>query len=883
MNRPPLEIDGRPAPADGTLLSRCRALGIDVPAFCHGERLSTGGVCRACLVERDGRLVAACTTPAAEGGRVVTDSPRLAAYRRDLGELMRGEASPAGDVAARLERWGVTGERYPATAPARPVDASHPYLRVDLTRCIHCRKCLRACEEIQGSFVWAFEGRGAATHLAWGSERFAESDCVSCGACVGECPSGALSSIDREADPCDRATPAGAAAVDARNRHRVVRTTCGFCGVGCQLDAHVEHDRIVRIEGAESPVNHGHLCLKGRFAHRYVTHPDRLTRPLLRKAGALVPVGWDEAIAHVASELERLRGHVAGLSSSRATNEENYLFQKWLRGGLGTNDVDCCARVCHAPSATGMRESLGMGAATNSLADLEESDLLVVLGANVTEAHPVTGARLVQAVLRGAGLVVVDPRRTELAALADVHLAPRPGTNVPLLNSLASVLVETGAIDREFVATRTEGWEGFAAFVRDRSPERSAAITGVPPHAVRAAAERLAAARRPMFLHGLGVTEHLQGSEAVTLICNLALLLGAIGRPGVGVNPLRGQNNVQGAADMGCQPDLLAGYAPVSDPSVRTRFAELWGRPLPSRPGRTLPAIWDAIRSGDVRALLLFGEDVAQTDPEAAKVRAALASLELLVVQELFLTETARLAHVVLPAAGVFEKDGTFTNGERRIQRVRRVVPPPGEARPDWQILCDLMRATGWPQPYGHPSEIMDEIARVIPAFAGVSYERLEGDGLQWPVPAVGHPGTPRLHVDRFPRGTARFTCVDYVASPEAGSPLTLITGRRLEHYNSGTFTRRTANVTLADADALDMHPADAEARELREGDVARVTSRHGEVRLRIRRDDRLPRGTVFTTFHFPESRTNDLIGPTRDRRCDTPEYKVTAVEVSRA
>ena len=863
----PLTIDGRPAPEDGTLLDACAALGIAVPAFCHGDRLSAGGHCRACLVERDGGWVAACHTPAASGGTVRTKSPALDEYRRDLGELVRSEATPAGEVAAWLDRWGVTGERYATRAEPVARDASHPFLRVDPSRCILCRRCVRACEEIEGRFVWSVAGRGSETRLEAGAARLADSACAGCGACVAECPTGALSSRDAErTDRVDRST----------------RTTCGYCGVGCALEVFTSGERIVRIEGAaDSPVNRGHLCVKGRFAHAWVAHPERLTRPLVRRGGRLEPASWKEALDAVAEGLARAGGRVAGLSSSRATNEENYLFQKWLRGGLGTNDVDCCARVCHGPSAAGLRESFGTGAATGSFDDIELADLLWVTGANATEAHPVIGARLVQAALRGAGLVVVDPRRTELAALADLHLAPRPGTNVPLLNALAAELLALDAVDREFVAARTEGWEAFAAFVRPLDARRTEAITGVPAARVREAAARLAAARRPMFLHGLGVTEHLQGTEAVRLIANLALMRGAVGRPGTGVAPLRGQNNVQGAADMGCQPDRLPGYVPVGDDAGRARVEAIWGRAIPRTPGRTLPRIWDAIRSRDLRALLIFGEDVAQTDPEAARVREALAGLDLLVVQELFLTETARLAHVVLPAAGVFEKDGTFTNGERRIQRVRRVVAPPGEARADWEILCDLMAATGWEQGYRGPGEILDEIARVIPDFAGVSVDRLGAGGLQWPVPSPGHGGTARLHERTFTNGRARFARVDFVPSPELAGPLTLTTGRVLEHYNSGSMTRRTPLRERVDADRLDLHPVDAAARGLEDGERVHVTSRHGAADLPLRITDAVPPGTAFTTFHFPESRTNDLVGPTRDRVADCPEYKVTAVDVT--
>jgi formate dehydrogenase alpha subunit len=866
-----MRVNGMPVEPRGTVLDACREVGAAIPAFCHDPRLSSGGHCRACLVEMDGRWVAACTTPARDQASVITESESLRDYRRDLGELMVSECAPRGYVGDALRGWGVDGRRYARPPDGERRDASHPYLRLDLDACILCRRCVRACEEIQGQFVYAIEGRGQGSQLAWGTKRFADSSCVSCGACVSACPSGAISSVDLEREDRDLAFATE------------VRTTCGYCGVGCQLDVRVTGDRIAHIQGAKAEVNQGHACVKGRFAHGFTRHPDRLKTPLIRRDGRLVESSWEEAIHFVARELMRREGSVAGLSSSRCTNEENYLFQKWMRAGLHTNDVDSCARVCHAPSAMGMRAALGTGAATNSLADIDRADLLLVIGANVTAAHPVTGARIRQAALRGTPLVVIDPRRTELAEIADVHLQLRPGTNVPVLNALAAVLVEEDLVDHPFLAERVEGWEAFRAFIVAHTPEAAERLSGVPAEKIRDAARRYGRAARPMALHGLGVTEHFQGSEAVMLICNLALLKGALGREGVGVNPLRGQNNVQGSADMGCQPDLLTGYASVDDPAVRARFESIWGRPLPATPGRTLPRMYEAALRGEIRAMVILGEDVLQTDPNARHTRAALEKLEFLVVQELFLSETAQLAHVVLPGASFLEKDGTFTNGERRIQRVRRALPPFPGALADWEILLALMAATGYPQPFGEPGEIMDEIARVAPIFAGVSYDRLRDDGLQWPVPTRDHPGTPILHRESFPIGRGRLSRVEFVPSPELREGLTLVTGRRLEHYNAGTMTRRTQNLTLAPDERLEMHPDDANARGIRTGDWVRLASAHGETIVPAEITTRLRPGTVFLTFHFPATRTNALTGLVRDRLSDCPEYKVTSVEVRRA
>lgn len=878
-----LTIDGKSIPlacVDGrhTVLDAARAVGAHVPAFCSDRRVTTGGHCRMCMVEVDGRVVAACATAARDGQTVRTDTPRLKAYRQDLGELVVSEAAAGGRAGAELATMGVTGERYPLrrVAAGRPRDESHPYLRLDLNACILCRLCVRACDELQGQFVYAVTGRGASTHISWGEGAFKDSPCVSCGACASICPTGAITDRDRERS---------AGLIE----DRVVQTTCSYCGVGCQLAVHAAGEHILRIEGARSPVNHEHLCVKGRYAHTFVHHEDRLREPLMRKSGVLTPVTWREALDRVASELRAAAPNVAMLSSSRCTNEENYLAQKWFRAAFDTNNVDCCARVCHAPSAAGMRATLGTGAATNSLEDLERCDVLLLSGSNTTESHPVTGARIKQAVLGGTRLIVVDPRRTELARMADLHLRLEPGTNVALLNSLAAALVDEGLLDRAFLETRVEGFEAYARFISACLPEDMEAITGVPASQVRRAARMYAGAARPMQAHGLGMTEHFQGSEGVMLLCNLALLVGAVGREGVGVNPLRGQNNVQGAADMGCQPDSTTGYQRVDDPAVRAKFTAAWGRPFPEREGLTLPQMYDAARRGELKAMYIFGEDVVQTDPDAHSVVAALRALDFLAVQEIFPSRTSALAHVVLPGASFLEKDGTFTNGERRIQRVRQVLDPVGDARPDWRILCDLMAASGFPQPFTRPSEIMDEIARVHPGFTGVSYPRLVRSGLQWPVPTAEHPGTPILHRESFPLpgGKARLVCVEYRRSPtldaRRGGDLMLITGRVLAHYNSGSMTRRTPNAALEPADRLQMHPADADARGLRTGDVVRLENRFGEATGCVEVTDAVAPGTVFLTFHHPESNTNFVTSDVQDRIAGCPEYKLVPVAVSRA
>ena len=862
-----LRVNGKEVAARGSLLDACRDAGADVPAFCADPRLSRGGHCRSCMVEVEGRMVASCTTPARDGIAVTTESPRLTAYRRDLGELMASEASPGGTVGATLQDWGVDGSRYGGFGGGRKKDQTHPYIHLDLDACILCRRCVRACEEVQGAFVLGVDGRGGETRLAWKEGDFSSSGCVSCGACVVSCPTGALTDRDREK-------------LQPGENGNVVKTTCSYCGVGCQLEVHTDGQRVQWIDGAAVPPNRQHLCVKGRYAHSFVDHPDRLRSPMIRRDGVLVPCSWEEALSAVVSAFRTAGTAVAGLSSSRCTNEENYLFQRWIRSFGHTNNIDCCARVCHAPSAAGMRAVLGTGAATNSLDDIERADLLMVVGSNATEAHPVTGARIRQAALRGTTLIVVDPRRTDLAAVADIHLQLRPGTNVPLFNSMASVLVEEGLLNRDFLDSRTQGWAAYEAFIRGQSPERWEPITGIPAAKVRTAARLYGTSPRPMMVHGLGVTEHFQGSEAVMLLCNLALLVGAIGRPGVGVNPLRGQNNVQGAADMGCQPDSFTGYQSVNDPAVRAKFATVWGKEPTGEAGLRLPQMYEAARAGTLKAMYIFGEDVIHSDPDPDAVAEALSKLDFLVVQEIFPSLTTAYAHVVLPGGSFLEKDGSFTNGERRVQRVRKILASPGEARADIDIFRALYRASGMPDP-GDAAAVMEEIGSLWTAFSGIRQPRLDEVGLQWPVLGLDHPGTPTLHTQSFPVGKAELRCIEFAPSPNFGQPLTLTTGRVLEHYNTGSMTRRTPNDSLHPADLLEIHPEDAAVHALVEGQPVRIWNQHGEAYARARLTRRVAPGTLFLSFHHPESRTNHLLGEVHDRVSGCPEYKLVGVQIA--
>jgi len=888
-----LTVDGQSVAisAGDTVFVAARRAGIPIPSLCRSDHLAPIGSCRLCLCEIDGQpgTPASCTTPVREGMVVRTRTERLARLRRNIVELYLSEQPPGAQTSEALqelrETLGLQRVRYAASARrAQYRDGSNPFFAFDNARCISCERCVRACDEIQGTFALtmigkAFEARpvAGARPLAGDQAGFETSNCVSCGACVKECPTGALmeSSVARFGMPT-----------------RTVRTICAYCGVGCAFDAGVRDGRVVSMVPADDgPSNLGHACLKGRFGWEYVYAEDRLREPLLRRGDGWEPISWTAALDRLAAEFTRITRSsgpdaVAVISSSRGTNEENYLFAKFMRCVIGTNHVDNCARVCHSATVTGMMEVLGASAATNSINDLDHAKLILVVGANPIESHPVVGARLKQAVRRGAALIVVDPRRTELARLADLHLRLRPGTNVALLNGLGHVLAEEGLLDRSFIAARTEGVEDWLKTVGPCTPEEAERITGVPADLIRETARRYATSGASLCMHGLGVTEHRWGSHGVIALCNLALATGNYGRPGTGINPLRGQNNVQGASDMGCLPTYFAGYQKLDDPDLAARHEAVTGRPLPTRRGLMIPQMWDAALEGRLKGLWIIGYDVAQTDPNLKKVHAALAKLEFLVVQDLFLSQTARFAHLVIPGASFLEKDGTFTNLERRIQRVRKVVEPPGSVLPDWQVVSEVATRMGYPMRYAHPSEIMEEIARLTPSLAGVSYARLEqADGLQWPVPAADHPGTALMHVDRFPRGRARFVPVEYLPpgeSPSETYPFVLITGRTLHHYNCGSQTRRTDILRLVNADVLEMHPEDAARLHLQDGESVRLVSARSAAVLPVAVSERVQPGQLFTSFHFPTSAVNALLSSSADESSKCPEYKVSTVRVEK-
>lgn len=862
-----------------SVLDATRLTAAAVPTLCHDDRVGSAGVCRACLVVADGAVVAACTTPATAGMEVRTDDPDVAAQVRLVLELT-AERLPAtaldrpSELTALCERFGIGPAAF-GGARGLGRDESHPYFALDRDLCIACGRCVQMCDEVQGTFALTLAGRGADTVVAPGGGAWLDSACVNCGGCVDSCPTGALA---------ERTTATATT---------TTRTTCGYCGVGCSLDVHVADDDVVSITPArDGPVNRGHACVKGRFAHGFVRSAERLTTPLVRRDGELRPASWPEALEHVARELGRIRSAygpdaIAAISSARATNEENYLMQKLVRTVIGTNNVDNCSRICHAPSAAGLTAAFGLSGGTNPADDIERADLFLLAGTNATEAHPVVGARIKQQVLRGARLVVVDPRRTELAALADLHLQVRPGSNVAVFNGLARLLLEDGTADLDFMAARSEGLEELRVVLAGYPPERVEEISGVPAGLLREAARLYGTSDLPAIYYGLGVTEHAHGTDGVRTLSNLAILRGAVGTPsGGGVNPLRGQNNVQGASDMGALPDLLPGYQRVLDDDARRRIGDVWGATLPERPGLRIPDMFTGALDGRVRALYVMGEDIAQTDPNSSHVRAAIDACELVVSQEIFLSETARLADVVLPAASYLEKDGTFVNFDRRFQRVRPALTPPDGARTDFEILLEVAEALGGDLGVSTPAQAMAECAEVAPLYAGISHERLDREGaLPWPCRSADDPGEARLYATAFatPSGRARLAAVDWLPpgeQPDSEYPYVLITGRRLAHYNSGTMTRRTPNRDLVGHELLDLHPDDLARLGLRDGDETEVTSRRGSVLVRVHATDALVPGEAFIAFHFPDVAANLLTSEVVDAATSCPEYKVTAVNI---
>ncbi len=896
-----LTIDGIAVtvPEGTSIMRAAMEVGNQIPKLCATDMLESFGSCRLCLVEIEGRngTPASCTTPVAQGMVVRTQTERLKRLRKGVMELYISEhpldcltcsangdcelQDMAGAVGLREVRYGYDGVRHPNPG----LDTSNPYFTYEPSKCIVCSRCVRACEEVQGTFALTIAGRGFNSVVSPSQEQpFLESECVSCGACVQACPTATLN----EKSVIEIGTPS-----------RAVVTTCAYCGVGCAFKAEMRGDELVRmVPWKDGKANRGHSCVKGRFAYGYATHKDRVLKPMIREkiTDPWREVSWDEAINYAASEFKRIqakygKGSVGGITSSRCTNEETFLVQKLIRAAFGNNNVDTCARVCHSPTGYGLKTTFGTSAGTQDFDSVEEADVIMVIGANPTDAHPVFGSRMKKRLRQGAKLIVIDPRRIDLVRSphieADYHLPLKPGTNVAVVTALAHVVVTEGLYNEAFVRERCD-WDEFqdwASFVSDvrHSPEAVEKISGVPAELIRGAARLYATGGNAAIYYGLGVTEHSQGSTTVMAIANLAMATGNIGRRGVGVNPLRGQNNVQGSCDMGSFPHEVSGYRHISEDATRAMFEALWGRPLDAEPGLRIPNMIDAALDGSFKGIYIQGEDILQSDPNTQHMAAGLAAMECVVVQDLFLVETANYAHVFLPGSTFLEKNGTFTNAERRIQMVRKVMAP-RNGYEDWQITCMLSTALGYPMHYNHPSEIMDEIARLTPTFAGVSYEKLDSLGsVQWPCNEKAPEGTPIMHINGFVRGKGKFVITEYVPTDEKTGPrypLLLTTGRILSQYNVGAQTRRTANVIWHEEDRLEIHPFDAENRGIRDGDWVKLTSRAGETTLRAKITERVAPGVVYTTFHYPETQANVVTTEFSDWATNCPEYKVTAVQV---
>ncbi|MDA0347654.1 MAG: formate dehydrogenase subunit alpha [Verrucomicrobia bacterium] len=893
INNKPHEI----VPGETMISLARRALGKDsIPTLCDAPNLEPFGSCRVCSVdvalEKNGptKVFASCHTPVAEGQFIYTDSPNIQRLRKNIIELvltdhpldcLTCEVNGNCELQTVAARVGITDVRYPegATHLDREKDLSHPYMTSDLSKCINCYRCVRACDEVQGEFVLSMAGRGFDSRIIKGmDESFDDSPCVSCGACSQACPTAAISDVFKSKSIANT---------------QKTRTVCNYCGVGCNLEVATAGGEIKGIQAPyDAEVNQGHTCLKGRYAFKFYDHPDRITSPMIKRDGEFEKVSWDEVYDHLAAKFKYFRDEfgpdsMAGISSARCTNEENYLMQKFFRVVVGTNNIDGCARVCHSPTALGMQRTFGTGAATNSVEDIKFTEAIMVIGANPTEGHPVTGAKLKQFAMTGKTSIVIDPRRTELARYATYHLQLRPGTNVAVLNMMLYYIVKEGLADQDFIAARTEGYEDFCEELLKLDVAAMEAVSGVDRELVRQAAIAYATAERAMSFHGLGVTEHSQGTFTVMQIADLALITGNIGRRGVGVNPLRGQNNVQGMADMGAQPYQGAGYLDVSDPDVIKHYEAFYGVDMPTEIGWKIPQMYDAALQGKLKAVWVIGEDMVQTDPNSNHVRKALGSLEMLVVQEIFMTPTALMADVVLPGASFLEKSGTFTNGERRIQRVNQVVEPIGDSKPDGQIIVELMNRMGYQQPDYDPAVLLEEISGIVPFFAGVKWDELGDNGKQWPV-AVGGQDTPILHIESFKRGKGLFVFNAFKETEEVvvnaeKFPYILTTNRNLEHYNCGAQTRRTANIELVSEDVIFIHPEDAEEHGIQDADMVCVESDRGKVDIKAKVSDEIKKGVLSTTFHFPEIMVNDLTSSISDSIAMCPEYKVVSVRIRKA
>lgn len=888
-----LTIDGQEvsSPKGSTVLEACRLNNIPIPTLCHDPELTNEGACRLCVVQIEGmrNLQASCVTQINQGMVIETQNPTVRNARKTILELlvanhpldcMTCEKMGACSLAEYAYEYGVKGNVFRGERREFPLDDNNPFILRDLNKCILCRKCVRACIEREGRSILSVSNRGFYSQVGpVFNVPYNESDCSFCGSCLSVCPVGALT--EKEMLGKGR-----------RWEMEKVTTTCPYCGTGCSLDLNVKDGKVVGITSAFGEVNGKALCIKGRFGYGFIHHPDRLQTPLIKKDGKFVEASWEEALSLVAEKLGALKEKYSPdalgvLSSARCTNEENYLINKLARAVFGTNNIDHCARLCHAPTVAGMATAFGSGAMTNTIEEVAGADFILAIGTNTTETHPIIGMQMKKAVREGATLAVVDPRKTELAELARYHLQINSGSDIALLNGMANVIIAEELWNKEFVRERTEDFELLKEMVAKYTPEHVESITGIPVETIKAVARGYAQAKNAAIFFTMGITQHICGTHNVFAVANLAMLCGQIGKESSGVNPLRGQNNVQGACDMGALPTVFSGYQAVTSEENRAKFAAAWGvQELPAKPGLTVGELLEAAGTGQIRGMYIMGENPVLSDPDANHVTQALEKLDFLVVQDIFLTETAALADVVLPAASFAEKDGTFTNTERRVQRVRKAIEPVGNSRADWEIISLIATVMGYPMQYQSAGEIMDEVARVTTSYAGISFARLDQGSLQWPCPTPDHPGTRYLHKDKFTRGLGKFHPVEHIPPdelPDAEYPMVLSTGRRLYHYHTGTMTQRTGALEVAyPEEYLELNHMDAEKIGVKDGDKVEVTSRRGSVELAVRISERVTSGLVFTSFHYPKVAINQLTNPARDPLSKIPELKVCAVRVTR-
>ena len=889
-----LSIDGRRVSVKkGTnILEAAKSIGVNIPHLCFEERLSPISACRLCLVEVEGMetLAAACSYPVAEGMIVKTNSARVKEARRVVLELILSDhpldcLTCEKSGSCQLENYAYELEiplsRFKGEKSHYPLDESNPFIERDPDKCILCGRCVAVCSEVQMCFVLDFAQRGFKTRMSTGLDRpLPKTSCTFCGSCISVCPVGALTEKERR----------------FKGREwelEKVSTICPYCGCGCPVTLNIKNGRIVKITSdPEGYVNEGWLCSKGKFGFDFVHSPDRLKHPLIRKKGELKKVSWDEALGFVGEKLKKIKEKygsesIAGLSSAKCSNEENYLFQKFMRAVLGTNNVDHCARLCHASTVAGLARAFGSGAMTNSMAEIKNADCILITGSNTSETHPIIALKIKEALRKnGARLIVADPRKIEMTKFSHLWLRQKPGTDVALFNGMMNVIISEGLHDKEFILKRTEGFEKLEGMLHQYTPDYVEDISGVPAHSIISAARMYSKADRASIIFAMGITQHTTGTDNVLSLANLAMLTGNVGKESSGVNPLRGQNNVQGACDMGALPNVYPGYQSVSEERIREKFEQMWGVDLPQKVGLTVVEMIHAAEEGKLKAMYIMGENPFLSDPNSNSTRRALEKLDFLVVQDIFPTETSEYADVILPAASFAEKEGTFTNTERRVQRLQRALEVPGQAKADWEIISDLAVRLGYPMKYSSPARIMDEIASLTPIYGGITYERLDKRGLQWPCPNRDHPGTKFLHQGRFTRGLGKFHPTPYreaVELPDEEYPFILSTGRVLFHWHTGTMTRRVKGLEeIYPQNLVEIHPLDAQKLSLKDADLARVISRRGKVVIRVKVTDMSPPGVVFMSFHFKEAAANLLTIDALDPVAKIPELKVCAVRIEK-